>query len=117
MYVVGEPRVHLRAQMCVSALHFRARPRVAANPARIDIAPTCLGTTRHFREILEMSMRFPKNPENITRRPRRIQRANTFSQEFPSEPLHSEKSIQPTPRPGYVHRVADLENTPGGGLD
>ena len=47
MYVVGEPRVHLRAQMCVRALHSRARPRVAANPARIDISPTCLGTTKN----------------------------------------------------------------------
>ena len=70
MYVVGEPRVHLRAQMCVRALHSRARPRVAANPARIDISPRCLGTTNNFLEFLENSWNLWKIPGMITRRPK-----------------------------------------------
>ena len=84
MYVAGEPRVHLRAQMCVRALHFRARPRVAANPARIDISPTCLGTTKTILDFLEIFWVFYKFQEFLPGGPRRIQRANTFLQEFPS---------------------------------
>ena len=53
MYVAGEPRVHLRAQMCARALHLRARPRVAANPAHIEIPPAFLGTIRNVLDILE----------------------------------------------------------------
>ena len=54
-------------------------------------------------------MKFRRNIENIAQMlpegRRRIQRASTCSQQFPSHPVHSKDSTRPTPRPGYVHRV------------